>query len=288
VKGIDHLVLSGRDFEAMRERYLRLGFTLTPPARHPFGTGNSLAQLDGCFLELLTVLDPSAIPEHRPGQFSFAAFNRDFLKRREGFSMLVLDSSDARADVAQFRMTGLETYEPFDFSRKAKLPSGEEVTVGFSLAFATDREMPEAGFFTCQHHAPQHFWKPEYQRHANAAVTIEEVCLVADDPRRVESFIARFAGAEVERTAAGSRFSTARGDILIASPNAFSERYGGAPPPLPDGPRFAGFTIGVRDLLFVDGLGLRHISDRWLVPPGEAFGTAIAFAIMKRQEQPHG
>ena len=88
--------------------------------------------------------------------------------------MLVLDSSDARADVAAFRAAGLQTYEPFDFSRKARLPDGREVTVGFSLAFATDPRLPNAAFFTCQQHSPEHFWNPRYQRHPNRALTVLE------------------------------------------------------------------------------------------------------------------
>jgi Glyoxalase-like domain len=194
VKGIDHLVLAGRDLEAMRACYRSLGFTLTPPARHPFGTGNSLVQLDRCFLELLAVIDPAIIPEHGGSRFSFAAFNRDFLADREGFSMLVLDSIDARAEVARLQEAGIATYEPFDFERKANLPSGEEVTVGFSLAFATHPQMPKAGFFTCEQRAPQHFWKPEYQRHANTAATVLEVCLVANDPSHFQDFISGFTG----------------------------------------------------------------------------------------------
>ena len=46
VDGIDHLVLCVRDLERARDLYRRLGFTLTPPARHPFGTGNSLVQFE--------------------------------------------------------------------------------------------------------------------------------------------------------------------------------------------------------------------------------------------------
>lgn len=34
-RGIDHLVLCVRDLEAARRRYADLGFTTTPPARHP-------------------------------------------------------------------------------------------------------------------------------------------------------------------------------------------------------------------------------------------------------------
>ena len=90
--GIDHLVLAVRDLEEARRRYRALGFTLTPPARHPFGTGNSLVQLDGAFLELLAVVAPGDIPGPRSGYYNFAAFNRDYLVKGEGFSMLVLAS----------------------------------------------------------------------------------------------------------------------------------------------------------------------------------------------------
>src|SRR5215472_4171320 len=108
MKGINHLVLAGHDLEAMRSHYQALGFTVTPRGQHPFGTGNSLVQLHGTYLELLAVTAPNDLPEHRTGQFSFAAFNRDYLKRHEGFSMLVLDTADARADIAAWRAAGLQ------------------------------------------------------------------------------------------------------------------------------------------------------------------------------------
>ena len=124
MKGINHLVLAGRDLEAMRSHYAGLGFTVTPRGQHPFGTGNSLIQLHGSYLELLAVTAPQDVPEHRAGHFSFAAFNRDYLARHQGFSMLVLDTADARADIKAWRAAGLHTYEPFDFSRMAKMPDG--------------------------------------------------------------------------------------------------------------------------------------------------------------------
>ena len=60
-------------------------------------------QLQGNFLELLAVADPAAIPKPATGKFSFGAFNETFLKKREGFSMLVLASQDAAADAAAFK-----------------------------------------------------------------------------------------------------------------------------------------------------------------------------------------
>ena len=287
MKAIDHLVLAGHDLSALRASYAALGFTLTPPARHPFGTGNSLVQLQGSFLELLTVLEPGLIPEPQPGQFSFAAFNRDFLARQQGLSMLVLDSADARADVARFQAAGLAAYAPFDFSRAARLPDGGTVTVGFSLAFASAPGAPEAGFFCCQQHAPEHFWKPEYQRHANTAQGIEEVALVAANPSQLQNFLDGFTGSPGLATRDGLDYPTARGRLSVLTPEAYYGRYRLAPPDLARGPRFGGYTLTVASLDAVmrhaaaAGLSLIGARGRYVVSGGESFGAAIGFTQAK-------
>ncbi len=290
MKGIDHLVLCGRSHPAMRETYAALGFTLTPEARHPFGTGNSLIQLEACFLELLSVFEPDKIPEPEAGRFSFAAFNRDFLIRREGLSMLVLDSADARADVAAFRAAGLETYEPFDFSRQARLPDGREATVGFSLAFATDPKLPNMAFFTCQQHAPEHFWKAQYQRHPNRALTVLEVSLVAEKPSEHARFLSAFSGFRAEPVKGGITVRTARGNISCVTPERFAESFARDAPELGDGPRFGGFTIGVRQMARLEtciadtGLTLHRDGPHRAILSVDVNGSGIAFFALNRQD----
>lgn len=284
MRGIDHLVLAVADLEAARRSYQEMGFTLTPPARHPFGTANSLVQLDRCFLELLAIADPAAIPPHGPGHFSFAAFNQYYLAGGEGLSMVVLESRDARADQADFQAGGLTTYEPFDFSRQAKLPSGEEVTVGFSLAFASHPEIDNAGFFTCQQHAPHHFWKPEYQRHVNTAATVAEVCLVTHRPLHFADFLQAFAASD-DVVAADGRVEvrTSRGALVALTGDRFVESYGIAPPRAHRLPALAGFTLAVDDLdaakAALEQAGVDAVvgAGRLTVAPAHAFGAAIAF-----------
>jgi hypothetical protein len=284
-RGIDHLVLCVRDLERARVFYGRLGFTLTPPARHPFGTGNSLVQLgDRSFLELLTVMEPDAIPPMRPGQFSFGAYNRDFLARQEGCSMLVLDTQDAGADARAFRAAGLGDFEPFHFQRAARLPDGTLAKVAFSLAFALAPGLPEAVFFTCRQHAPELFWKPEYQRHENGAAGIEEVALAAPDPLALAGTLE--AVTEIPPEAVGEAIvaRTARGSVRALTPAAFARRYAGAEaPPLTHGPRFAGCRIVVEDLsglrarLKAGDVGFAQAQGCVVVPPAEAFGLALGF-----------
>ncbi len=190
-RGIDHLVLCVSDLDHATEVYRQLGFTTTPRAEHPWGTDNSLIQLTDSFLELLTVARPGLVPSASEREFSFGAYNQGFLSLREGMSMLVFESKDARADRKEFISRGLRPFDNFHFERLATLPDGAQVTVGFTLAFATDPYMPEAVFFCCQQHTPQYFWRSEYQAHPNGADAVEEVIMVAEQPAALADFFSK-------------------------------------------------------------------------------------------------
>ena len=284
-RSIDHLVLDVRDLEAARAAYTRLGFTLTPPARHPFGTENSLVQLQGNFLELLAIGDPAAIRPPAPGHFSFAEFNRAFLAKREGMSMLVFQSADARGDRREFLERGLQTYEPFDFERKAKLPDGSEVTVGFSLAFVTEPRMPDAAFFVCQQHAPQHFWKPEYQRHANGAHAVVEVTMLASDPAGYSEYFGKLVEpAAIKRGEGALEVTLESGKLTMLDATRLAQRFPGVR--LRDvlrKPYFAGYSIEVADLAAAEALLKRNgvvfirSGERLHVAAEHAFGAMIEF-----------
>jgi hypothetical protein len=175
-RAIDHVVLTVRSLDRAAATYQKLDFTLTPRALHEdrMGTSNRLAQFDGRnFIELLEVDRPEELARHdfaaSPPFFSFGDHNRLAVREREGLSMLVFASDDARADNRRFSAAGLSTFAPFDFERYAKLPDGTQVTVAFSLAFVQSPEMPKVAFFVCENRAQDYFWNPEYQSHANGA-----------------------------------------------------------------------------------------------------------------------
>jgi hypothetical protein len=282
------MVLCVKDLGAAAERYEALGFTVTPRAQHDWGTANQLVQFaHKSFLEVLTVADPALIPAHGARQFSFGAFNRDYLAAREGFAMLVFDSADAAADRDEFADKGLADLEPFYFQRHATLPGGEVVKVAFSLAFVPPAMAPGAAVFTCQQHAPQHFWKPDYQRHANGAEEIVEVVMVADDPLALEPYWEGVQGKTAVKVTeeGGLIVETARGAVLVLTPALYLEHYGEPPrPDAPDGPHFAAVRIGVRDLGTTQALlAERGVATRWAraglaVPSDSLHGTTLAFA----------
>ncbi|MGI9511259.1 MAG: VOC family protein [Anderseniella sp.] len=276
--GLDHVVHCTSNFDGLRATMAQIGFTLTPPAEHPFGTGNSLVQLDGFFLEFLHLPNPHLVPKVADGEFGFAAHNAAYMKDgREGVSMLVFESGDAAAEQARFAEEGLDTYKTFDFSRLAKQPDGEEITVGFSLAFATHADMPRAAFFYCQQHAPQYFWKSEYQRHANTAVGIGEVAMVAAQPQHYAAFLATLSQGETIVSADNMvRNRTQRGALAMYSPAAFETAYGFSAPSLDDGPVLAGYRIEVENReVALNQLDDAHVEWRE-TPSGHAVGPDVA------------
>lgn len=285
-RGLDHLVLAVRDLDAAAARYESWGFTLTPRAQHPWGTANRLAQFDGCFLELLEVDRPALIAAPTPGGFSFGARARAYLERQDGFAMLVFESRDARADHAEFAAAGLATYPPFDFSRQATLPDGSSATVGFSLVFVTDARAPDATFFVCQQQAPQHFWKPAFQRHANATRTIAEVVMTADRPAEWRSHFAALQGDDAVRvTSEGLDVATARGRVVVQRPADAAARFAGPIAGGRDGvPAFSGMSLATTRLdavverLEAAATPYRRVAGRVVIPADAAFGCGIEFA----------
>ena len=293
-RGLDHVVAATTDLAACADAWERLGFRLTPTARHPWGTENRLVQLAGCFVELLGVGDGAAIPEPDAETFSFGAFNRDFLAAHgDGAAMLVAESADPDADRAAFAAAGLRLWAPFGFERVAVTPDGEERRVGFDLTFAGLRGEgaapdPAMGFFTCRQRFPENFWRAEYQAHPNTARTITAVTLVAPDPSDFHESLAAFLGLrEFHATGAGLVLPTPRGLVEVLTPAAFRWRYGAeALPVTPTRLSFAGLRFGCTHLgeaatqLIAGGWTVADRARAFVVP--QVHGIAVAFEPLAR------
>ena len=270
-RAIDHVVLTVRNLNRASATYQDLGFTLTPRAMHEdrMGTSNRLAQFGGRnFIELLEVDRPEGLARHdfaaSPPFFSFGHHNRLVVGEREGLSMLVFASDDARADNRRFSAAGLPTFAPFDFERDAKLPNGIQVTVAFSLAFVQSPEMPKIAFFVCENRAQDYFWKPEYQSHPNGATGIVSVYLSSPAPERDAAFVSKMFGGEVSSSAGGCTVACGPSQQLcILTPQAITER---------DSSAAGGLEVGTPILA---GIALATHSRRRLTSAAEANGMFI-------------
>lgn len=271
MRRIDHVVVAVSDLDRAAEFYRQLGFQVGTRNRHPWGTENRLVQFASSFIELITYDgDGSDVPPHDDDNFSFGAFVRDYLKMREGFAMLCLDSADAEADAASFRQRGLGAFAPFFFERKGRRPDGTETHVAFTLAFARDEQAPEAAFFVCQQHVPEQFWNAALQRHANGAVGLSGVTLAASEPEAHAAFLSSFCGVSSTLGPRGVCLELDSGRINI-------ERE-------PDrAPRLASFTVRVPDIarqaesLDAAGIPFTTAATCLMVPPSAAFGVGIVF-----------
>jgi hypothetical protein len=279
---IDHLVICVHDLARARQSLRSLGFTLTPTGVLPFGVSNHLALFENNFLEILAVTDAAAVPAARPGHFSFAAHNQNFLVSAEGMSMLALHSANAETDAARFAARGIGSYAPFSFGRDAVLPGGATARLKFSLAFATDPAMPGIAFFTCQqHHAPELFWKPDYQRHPNGALRVIEVVMSAPEPAVHRAFLERLTESAAE-LAPGQVTVGETGDrITVLGPSETAHRLPGSA--MHETARFCAARLAVGDLdatkqeLQRNGVNFEMIDGALLIPAEASHGLALEF-----------
>ncbi len=289
-RAIDHVVHASRDLAAQADFYRKLGFTLGARNHHPWGTENHIIQFADHFIELISRgLSFRAPVDLDPHTFSFAGFVSQQLEKSEGVSMLALATKDASADRKQFKAAGLGDFESFHFERKGKRADGADSHVAFTLAFAQSKLMPDIGFFTCQQHFPEEFYAASLQSHANDAVGVSGLVLVAENPAAHAEFLSGVTGQrEMLATSLGIDLEVADEQSLeVLTEAAFVQKFGSGMLDRPArSPHVAAVRVAVRDLgvcaeIFEDN-GVPHepFGHRLLIPPQAAFGVALAFEQM--------
>jgi Glyoxalase-like domain len=286
--GLDHIVHAVRDLDAAAEFYGRAGFTVGARNRHSWGTHNRIVQLRNCYIEILEVAEPDKIAPHGARAFSFGAYNRDFLAEREGFSMLILNSSNAVEDNGAFEAAGISNSKVFDFAREGTKPDGTPVKLAFSLAFAADPVSPNLRFAVCQHHFPENFWDPAFQSHANGATTVPGVAMVAENPSDHHIFLKAFTGVrDLHSSSIGVRARTENGDVEIMEQVAFADQFGVSPAVDGEGMTLNGLRFAVDDLTQAEawhrrnGIASQRHVGRLVVPPDVAHGAILTLETPK-------
>jgi Glyoxalase-like domain len=245
-------------------------------------------QLKNCYIEILEIAEPEKIVPHDVRSFSFGAFNRDFLARREGFSMLILNSSNAADDARSFEASGIGDFKVFDFAREGKKPDGTAVKLAFSLAFASDPASPDLRFAVCQHHFPENFWDPAFQTHANGTKTVPGAVMVADNPTGHHIFLKAFTGvSDLHSSSIGVKARTENGDVEIMEQVAFRDQFGVSPKVAGEGMTLDALRFEVANIAQVEALHLQNgIASqrrvgRLVIPPDVARGATLIFEPSK-------
>jgi len=287
-RGLDHIVHAVRDLDAAADLYRRLGFTVGARNKHPWGTHNHIVQLPGFFIELLTLAEPEKLGSDGFSTM-FGAYNRDFIARGEGFSLLILESKDATGDAATFSGAGVGEPDPLRFEREAKRSDGSSVKVGFSLAFAEDRGARDIHFAACQQHYPENFWNPSFQQHTNGVSAVAGVVVVSEQPEQHRRFFEVFADGRASAAKDGFGIATHRGAIDVVTPAAFLRRFGVKAPDMSRGARLAALRFAVTSpsrlqaLPELAGIAGLYVGNDAIIGSEDAMGAVLVFEPATRK-----
>ena len=245
-------------------------------------------QLKNCYIELLEVAEPEKIVPHAAGSFSFGAYHRDFLAAQEGLAMLILNSSNAIDDARSFAASGIGSFKVFNFRREGAKPDGTPVKLAFSLAFAQDKVSPNLRFAVCQHHFPENFWDPAFQSHANGAMGVPGVAMVAESPTDHHMFLKGFTGLnDLHSSSIGLTARTENGDVEIMEPVSSRDQFGVKPAVAGEGMTLNALRFTVADITETEAVLQRGAITskldvgRLVVPPDIAHGATLIFEAAK-------
>jgi hypothetical protein len=291
LRAVDHLVMPVASLSAARSRFERLGFTLAPDARHPFGTANACVYFrDGTYLEPLAVAHRETAEKAALAGNAFVARDAAWRFRRgpEGFSAIAFASNDAAADHRRFVRAGISGGRMLRFSRPFDAGRGRGGEAKFAVAFAADLRAPDVFFLATQRIAMPKTDRSALQRHLNGAQGLREVFGVEANPTDFQYLIQELTGnRDVNAHSFGMEIAAANANVAVYGATGIAAWYGGRPGHAGRGLRLAGASFAVADLAATERLlkrnrvEYRRIAQRIVVPPAPGQGAILAFEAAK-------
>jgi len=279
---LDHVGIVGADLAAMAARFERLGFNLTPLARHAgrrspdgpvvsLGTGNRCIMLQQGYLELLAVLDPAAASQTVP----------NFLKRYAGIHTMALEVADAEATLLRLAAAGFGHLAVSQLDRLANGDEPDGPRARFDLVALPG--LPEGRVNLIRHRTRDAVWQPRYLAHANNAAALEEVLVACESPAETAARFSRLSGRPVVPDSAGGyALVLAHGRLRLLPHAALQLALPGVT--VPCLPCIAGIALRTSDgagamtrLAEARGIQARQTPRGLLVDPAAASGAALHF-----------
>ncbi|MGH7121012.1 MAG: VOC family protein [Acetobacteraceae bacterium] len=279
---LDHVGIAGPDLETLSKSYTRLGFSLTPLARHsgrktpdgpvvPFGTANRCAMLQESYLELIAVVDAASFTNSL--EFS--------LSRYAGLHIVALGIDDEDTNLARLRAAGVKIPAAAYLERPVDDADPAGPRARFARLLLPDA--PEGRIFLIRHLTPQAIWQERFLSHPNHAVRLAEVVLVSAAPAESAARFSVLAGRPVVPDPSGGfALVLPRGQVRILPPETLPAVFPGVA--IPALPFIAGIVIltddanlAIRRLLGEAGIAHQELSGGILVDSTEAGGAALLF-----------
>lgn len=288
---VDHLILPVTSLEASRARLTKLGFTVAPDARHPFGTENACVFFkDGTYLEPLAIGHRETCEKAALKGNVFVARDQAFRFRRgqEGFSGLVFASDNADEDHKAFRRLGISGGRQLKFSRMFKDSNGKESEGSFKLSFAADLRSPDSFFVTCERQNVPKIDRSALEKHPNGAVSITEIALGEPNPSDFQYILQEVMNQrEINSHSFGIELMSGNANIAAYGADGLKAWYGIEQGCHGRGLRFRAFSVGVKSLkslaklLKKNKIKAKKFAHRLVVDHGEGQGCVIAFEEVK-------
>ncbi len=279
---LDHVGIAGPDLGALGTTYERLGFALTPIARHsgrktpegpivPFGTGNRCAMLRDGYVELIAVVDAESFTNSL--EFSLA--------RYAGLHILALGIDDEEANLARMRTGGVKIPGIAYLERPVDDADPAGLRARFARLLLPDA--PEGRIFLIRHLTPEAIWQERFLSHPNHAAGLAEVVLVTTAPAESAARFSLLSGRPVAPDPAGGFvLNLPRGQVRILPPESLPAVFPGTA--IPSLPFIAGITIttddantAIRRLLDENKIAHQELAGGILVDSAAAGGAALLF-----------
>jgi len=220
IHGIDHVVIAVSDLDAARDAFGGMGFTVTPRGHHSLGSQNHCVMFGDDYVELLAVPTPHPATRH----FS------EFLAAGDGLAALALRTDSAKGAYTELLWAGFDPADPVDFSRPVTLSGGavnEQRDAKFRIVQIASGKTPGARVFVCEHFTRDAVWRPEYCEHANGAVGLAAVALLATDVTAAASPYEKLFDTRARAIAEGLLVDTGDTPIAIATGQSLARRLRG-------------------------------------------------------------
>ena len=281
-QGLDHVGIAGHDLAALAASYEKLGFQLTPLARHsgkrtpdgpvvPFGTGNRCIMLREGYLELIAIVDPGA----------FSNTLDRFLARYAGIHIIALDVKDAEANLPRLRKAGFEIpgiaylERPVDDAD----PSGPRAR----FARLPLPDAPEGRIQLIQHLTREAIWQERFLTHPNNVVALEDVVVAVQEPSDAAARFSRLAGQPVVPDPVGGfALKLPRGRVRLVTEDGLERIFPGVAVPVL--PYVAGISLRTSDatasiarIADTVGIATQVVPGGLLIAPPDAGGAALRF-----------
>lgn len=281
---LDHVGVAGSDLAALAARYERLGFLLTPLARHsgkrtpdgpvvPFGTGNRCVMLGRGYLELIAIVDPGA----------FSNTLDRFLARYAGIHIIALAVDDEDANLARLKAAHVDIAGVAYLERPVDDADPDGPRARFARLPLPDA--PEGRIQLIRHLTPEAIWQDRFLTHPNGAAALDSVIIAVSQPAETAARFSRLAGLPVTPDPAGG-FALALpqgGTVRILPHTALGEVLPDVA--IPSLPFVAGIVVATDDggakaaaLLARNGITAARGKLGLQVAPEDAGGAALVFA----------